>query len=62
MSENQNARNEQPAPESKEPVEADLSANRRNVLKKLGRLGLYTAPALLATLESAKACHGSECE
>ena len=55
MSENQHARNEQTAPESNEPIEAGLSTDRRNILKKLGRFGLYTAPVLLATLESAKA-------
>jgi len=59
MSENQNFRNEQTAPESNEPIDAGLSTDRRNILIKLGRLGLYTAPVLLATLESAKAAPSS---
>lgn len=61
MSENQNARNEQTAPESNERIEPGLSTDRRNILKKLGRFGLYTAPVLLATLESAKAVTCSGC-
>jgi len=55
VSDDYNAADEQPAPESKEPVEAGLSADRRKALKKLGRFGLYTAPALLMLFESEKA-------
>jgi hypothetical protein len=59
MSEHQNARDEQAAPRSIEPVGMDVSADRRAILKKLGRFGAYTAPALLVMLESTKAAHAS---
>lgn len=59
MSESQNARNEQTVSDANEAVEAGLSADRRDVLKKLGRFGVYTAPALLAVLELTKAAHAS---
>jgi hypothetical protein len=61
MSEHQNARDEQAAPRSIEPVGMDVSADRRAILKKLGRFGAYTAPALLVMLESTKAAHASVC-
>jgi hypothetical protein len=35
--------------------ELPLSDDRRELLKKLGRYGLYTAPALLLLFESEKA-------
>jgi hypothetical protein len=55
MSDNKNAQVGRTALQSTEPVEATSSTDRREALKKLGRLGLYTAPALLALLESNKA-------
>ena len=59
MSEHQDAQNEQTAPELNEPVEAGLSADRRSILKKLGKFGIYTAPTMLAILEFTKAAHAS---
>jgi hypothetical protein len=59
MSEHVNAWDEQAAPQSIEPVVADVSTDRRAILKKLGRFGAYTAPALLVMLESTKAAHAS---
>ncbi len=42
---------------SDEPVrqeqEEPISENRRQAMKKLGKYGLYTAPALLAVLDAA---------
>jgi hypothetical protein len=41
-----------PEKPEKESIEERYSDDRRRVLKKLGIYGLYTAPALLATLEA----------
>ncbi len=51
---------EKKAPEPKDPktgpdCDAIVSGERREALEKLGRYGLYTAPALLALLVSNKA-------
>ncbi len=44
---------------SDEPVrqeqEEPISEDRRQAMKKLGKYGLYTAPALLAVLDAAQA-------
>ncbi|MGD1037628.1 MAG: hypothetical protein ABR878_10610 [Roseiarcus sp.] len=55
MSNDQKAEDGQTALESTEQVEATSSTDRREALKKLGRYALYTAPALLAMLDSNKA-------
>jgi hypothetical protein len=55
MSDDNNSQDDQTAPKVNEPVETTLSTDRREALKKLGRYGLYTAPALLALFETEKA-------
>jgi hypothetical protein len=44
-----------PEQPDEEPIEGQISNDRRRALKKLGIYGLYTAPALLATLTANKA-------
>jgi hypothetical protein len=40
--------------------ESDVSNERRQVLKKLGRFGAYTAPVMIAAFATSKAASASE--
>jgi hypothetical protein len=55
------SKNEQSGPvaQSVEPS-ADLNEERREALRRLGRFGAYTAPALLAMLASEQAAAVSD--
>jgi hypothetical protein len=50
-----------PAPKTREEPEAheEMDEGRREVMKKLGVYGAYTAPALVALLKSGKAAASS---